>query len=180
MTLPTDNGVVSSPISNLTDLPMNDASNGKANTVVGKLVKSWRVLMQTECNINLFTKMLRLRISTRDIHSFLLKQSRLRKVYKDLDKPLSRSAMRSKLNDSCAFLMRQRRVVNGLKRDLLKSVGNKRFKQKKIIKQVRNKISLEKVEREKSDAIKISRYQILQAKMNEEASESKFQLPASL
>ena len=157
MTLPTDNGdVLLSSTSNLTENPMNTDSNRKANTVVGKLVKNWRILIHTECNINFFTKLLKLNISTRDIHSFILKQAQLRKVLKDLDKPLSRTAMRMKLNDSCAFLMRQRRIVNKAKQDLLKAVGGKRFKQKKIIKQVREKMVLERNVQENKDAFKIS------------------------
>ena len=52
MTLPTDHGAYT-PVANLTYHPMNTVSNGEAKTVVGKLVKNWKILMHTECNVNL-------------------------------------------------------------------------------------------------------------------------------
>ena len=126
-------------------------STGKVNTVVCKLVKNWRLLYSTESNIHLFSNLLSKNICTRDIHSFLFKQAKLRKVHKDMDKPMSRAAMRAKLNDACAFANRQRRVVNQIKRELLKAAGNKKSVQREILKQVRAKLTKEKAEQSKID-----------------------------
>ena len=67
-----------------------------------------------------------------------------------------------------------------MKRDLLIALGNKRFLQKKIIKQIRSKITLEREKQEEVDAKKVSRYQSLQAKIELDVSESKFSIPASI
>ena len=123
---------------------MNIDSNGEVNLVVSELVKNWRKLISSECNIKFFTSLLNNNISTRDIHSFVQKQAELRKVHKKLDKPMTRCAMRSKLNDACAFSVRQRRLVDKIKKRLLNVIGNKRFKFRRIIKQVRAKLEVEK------------------------------------
>ena len=94
----TDQGNLSFPHSNVDDNAMMPLSDGKAKTVVSRLVKSWRQLIGAECNMVFFSKLLSKNISTRDIHSFIKTQAKLRKAYKGLDKPLSRHAMRSKLN----------------------------------------------------------------------------------
>ena len=118
---------------------MNYDSNGKVNSVVSQLVINWRKLIGSECNVHLFATLLKKGISTRDIYSFASKQAKLRKVCKSIDMPLTKTAMRSKLNDACAFSARQRRVVNKLKRELLKATGYKRYKQMKILKQIKEK-----------------------------------------
>ena len=122
-TLTTTDGDVSSPqnLNSLTDA-MNMDSYGKAKPVVSQLVYNWRKLMKAECNVNLFTNLLKLDISTKDIFFFVQKQADMRKVHKDLDKPLSRMGMRSKLNDACAFVCRQKRIVSRLKRELLNPI----------------------------------------------------------
>ena len=83
---------------------MNIDSYGKAKLVVSQLVTNWRRFMKAECNVNLFASLLKLDISTKDIFFFIQKQADMRTVHKDLDKPLSRMGMRSKLNDACAFV----------------------------------------------------------------------------
>ena len=123
---------------------MTPESIGKVDTVKSKLVKAWRQLSQAECNILFFQKLLRKNISTRDIHSFISTQAKLRKVHKGLDKPMSRVAMKAKLNDACAFAVRQRRLVNDFKRKLLFSLGSKKFKHKKVLKQIKLKMMSEK------------------------------------
>ena len=144
MTLTTEQGDSSSPNYNLTVQAMNVNSVGKVNTVVSKLVINWRILMRAECNINLFTQLLRKNVSTRDVYFLVKSQASLRKIHKGLDKPLSRNAMHYKLNDACSFVNRHRRVVTRLKQDLLKANNFKRFKQKKIIRQVKAKIETER------------------------------------
>ena len=136
--------------------------------------------MRAECNVEFFATLLRKNISTRDIHSFLLKQAKLRKVYKGLDKPLSRVATRSKLNDACSFIHRQRRLVNRLKLDVLKATGNRRYKQIKIIGQVKSLIRAEKTTQRENDKVKISRYEELQSEMNLQKSIDEFKIPASI
>ena len=131
-TLTTDKGETSlvEPLENLTSSAMNSSSDGMVKTVVGKLVKSWRQLYSTESNISFFNSLLVKNICTRDIHSFVSKQASLRKIHKGLDKPMTRAAMRAKLNDACAFAHRQKRVVNKIKRELLVAVGHKRYRQR--------------------------------------------------
>ena len=55
------------------------------------------------------------------------------RIYKDFDKSMTRATVRAKLNDACAFSIRQRRDVNKIKRELLKATEYKRFKQRRII-----------------------------------------------
>ena len=95
-------------------------------------------------------------------------------------RPVSRVAMKAKLNDACAFINRQRRVVNKLKRDLLVATGNKRFKQRRILKQIRVKLAKEKQDQILHDNKKVDRYVRLQTEMMKEAQAKKFKLPASL
>ena len=159
---------------------MNYDSDGKVKPVVSELVKNWRKLNSTECNIKLFTSLLNKNISTRDIHSFVQKQADLRKVHKGLDKPMTRAAMRAKLNDACAFSVRQRRIVEKLKKKLFAATGNKRFKQRKIIMQVRVMLEKEKKSQLFKDEEKVKRYALLQSQVDRDAQTKKLELPASL
>ena len=178
-TLTTDLGLPCDSVENLTNTAMNNASNGQVNTVVSKLVKNWRKLVSSECNVRLFRKLLSNDISTRDIYSFVKKQADLKKVHKVMDKPMTKAAMKSKLKDACAFSVRQRRIVNKLKMDLLKATGNKRYTQKRIIRQVKTKIDLEKSQQMQNDDQKFQRYLSLQSRMVLESQSKMFQVPAS-
>ena len=134
----------------------------------------------SECNIDLFSVLLKKGISTRDVHSFVQKQTKLKKVCRDFDKPLSLTAMRSKLNDACSFSHRQRRVVNKLKKDVLKATGFKRYKTMKIVKQVRELVRKEKLVQSQKNKTKIARYEKVQAQINSKVSQEAFKLPASI
>ena len=164
------------PLENLTEA-MNSTSNGKVNAVVGKLVKNWRQLYRSESNVHLFSDLLSKNICTRDIHSFLTKQASLRKVHNNLDKPMSRAAMRAKLNDACSFSYRKKRDVNRIKRELFEATGRKRYLQRKILKQVRSKLLAEKVEQSKINETKVQRYLKLQSQMEEDIQNSPFLVP---
>ena len=180
MTLSTDQkGNLPSTL-NFDDEAMIKESNGKVNTVTSQLVHNWRLLMTSECNVNLFNNLLKNNISTRDIHSFVQKQAGLRKVHKNLDEPLTRAAMRSKVSDACAYILRQKRIVGKLKKDLYMVTGRKRYLQRKIIKQVRDKIEVERAMKTQADLDKVQRYAELQAQMLTSMSESQFIVPASI
>ena len=79
--------------------------------------------------------------------------------------PLSKNAMRSKLNDACAFVLRQKRVVQGLKRDLLKAFSNKRFKHRRVLSQIKAKIEVERKLHLQNDMLKLDRYKKIQAQV---------------
>ena len=164
----------------LTSDAMSSYSDGKVNSVVSELARNWRKLNSSECNVKLFTSLLNKNISTRDIYFFIKKQADLRKVNKGLDRPLSRKAMRSKLNDACAFSVRQRRLVNQLKKKLLLATGNMRFKHRRIIKELRVKLDKEKRLQIQKDELKIKRYVELQAELEKDVQAKKLRLPASL
>ena len=87
--------------------------------------------------IHLFSQLIRLNISTRDVHSFLMAQARLRKT---LNPPMSKAAMKVKLNNAAAYACKLNNEISKLKRALLKATGKKRCKQKRIIMRIRNKI----------------------------------------
>ena len=88
------------------------SSYGEVKAVVGKLVKIWTKLISTESNIHLFSQLIRLNISTRDVNSFLVGQAKLRKIHTSLDPIMSRIAMKAKLNDAAAFSLRLKQEVN--------------------------------------------------------------------
>ena len=88
--------------------------------------------------------------------------------------------MRSKLNVACAFMTKQRRKVNGLKKDLLKALDYKRFNHRRIVKQLRLKLSMEKRSQMDNYLKKIDRYEKLQAQMDRMQSDSQFEIPASI
>ena len=179
-TLTTDQSASLSLKENLLDNTTNVSSCGKAKTVVSKLVKAWRKLNHAECNASFFSSLLSKNISTRDIHSFISKQAGIRKTKKDLDKPLSRKAMRAKLNDACAFANRQKRIVNHLKKELLKAVDMKVYTHRRTIKQIRDKMSLEKKEQMDKDVKKVQRYEAIQSDINTESQKQKLSIPASI
>ena len=179
ISLTTDNGNLF-PVEKLLDNATNPNSCGKANKVVSRLVHSWRLLNRAECNVSFFSKMLCKNISTRDIHSFVKKQASLRKVQKELDKPLSRRALRSKLNDAGAYIVRQKRTVQNLKKELLAAVGNKRYLHRRILKQIREKLTIEKKVQLNKDSLKIKRYESIQAKMDRENRENTFEIPPQI
>ena len=159
---------------------MNTDSCGKAKMVVSKLVKSWRQLNSAECNMTFFSNLLSKNICTRDIHSFILKQAGLRKSIKQLDIPLSKKAMKSKLSDACSFALKQRRMVGNLKRELLQAVGRKRYTHRRIIKQLRDKFSAEKKCQEEKDLEKVQRYLSIQSQMMKQTDENMHSIPASI
>ena len=168
------------PNQNLQDNAMILESGSKENSVVSRLVSNWRKLNSAESNINFFTRLLRLNISTRDIYSFVKTQASLRKVHKGLNRPMSRVAMRAKLNDACAFAMRQRRIVNKTKRDLLAATGNRKHRCRKIIKQIRTKLDKEKFAQREIDDKKVQRYAHLQSEMIKTQNSVKKPIPASI
>ena len=69
----------------LTSSATTQVSCGKVKTVVSQLVKQWRQLISSECNVKLFSNLLSKNISTRNIHSFVSKQAHLRKIHKCLE-----------------------------------------------------------------------------------------------
>ena len=180
LTLITDMEGIPSPKSKFIVDAMTPMSDGKVKAVTSKLVLNWQLLMQTECNVQFFASLLKRNISTHDVHSFVKKQANLRKIYKGLDKPLNKAALRSKLNDACAFVNRQKRVVTRLKQDLLKATEFKKFKHRRILKQIKTKIETERRSKMMSDSQKVDRYAKLQLQMERELAESQFKLPASI
>jgi len=102
------------------------------------------------------------------------------RIYKDFDKSMTRATVRAKLNDACAFSIRQRRDVNKIKRELLKATEYKRFKQRRIINQVRVKMPNESLPQIKKDENKVLRYADLQSKMHQEHQVQELRLPASI
>ena len=88
--------------------------------------------------------------------------------------------MRSKLNDACAMANRLRQDLRRLKLELLQVVDNKRFKQKRLVRQARQKIeSLKHILRAKNEA-KVVRYESLQKRRVEAQETSSFVIPDSL
>ena len=179
-TLTTDHGVNFPPEVELLDKTMNKGSCGVANSVVSKLVKCWRQLNGAECNISFFSNLLSRNISTRDVHSFITKQAGLKKSSKDLDLPLSRKAMRFKLNDACSFASRQRRFLSRLKRELLIAMNNKVYSHRRLIKQIRVKMVAEKKLQEENDMKKFLRYASIQLQLNSDVKNTEFQVSASI
>ena len=156
-TLTTDHGEFLSPEVELLDKTTNQGSCGMAKSVVSKLVKCWRQLNSAECNVTFFSNLLNKNISTRDIHSFIMKQAGLRKVSKDLDLPLSRKAMRAKINDACSFASRQKRLLTKLKKDLLQEMHNKVYAHRRLLKRIREKMIAEKRLQVENDLKKVQR-----------------------
>ena len=158
---------------------MSNCSEGKVKHVVGKLEKCWTKLVHTESNMFLFNELLKRNISTRDVFFFALKQAKIRKIYKKLDPPLSKVAMKSKLNDACAMAHRLRQELNRVRQNLLMATGNRKFKQKKLIKQTRLKIESLRTFLKAKNIDKISRYESLQIKMVDAQEASSFKIPES-
>ena len=159
---------------------LSNCSEGKVKHVVGKLEKCWTKLVHTESNMFLFNELLKRNISTRDVFFFALKQAKIRKIYKKLDPPLSKVAMKSKLNDACAMAHRLRQELNRVRQNLLMATGNRKFKQKKLIKQTRLKIESLRTFLKAKNIDKISRYESLQIKMVDAQEASSFKIPESL
>ena len=101
-------------------------------------------------------------------------------MYKDLDRPLSRAAMRAKLNDACAFVHRQRRFVTRTKQDLLRALDNKKFKFRRIVKGIRENLSFEKASILAKNASKVEHYVKLQLEMESQQSQRSFVVPSSI
>ena len=157
-----------------------NSSEGKVKHVVGKLEDCWIKLAHSESNLFLFNELLKRNISTRDVFYFALKQAKIRKVYKKLDPPLSKTAMKSKLNDACAMTHKLKHKLNKVKDELLAATNNKRFRQKRIIKQVRLKIESLKESLKSKNLDKIARYESLQGRMADAQESMSFTLPESI
>ena len=71
---------------------------------------------------------------------------------------MSKAAMKVKRNDAAAYACRLKNEISKLKRALLKATGNKRYKQKRIIKQIRNKMLENKMELLMENDKKIKRH----------------------
>ena len=75
---------------------------------------------------------------------------------------MSEASMKVKLNDAAAYVCRLKNEISKLKRALLKATGNKRYKQKRIIKQIRNKMLENKMELLMEKDKKIKRHSEIQ------------------
>ena len=172
--------MVSTQLSNLENQAMKHekSSYGQVKAVIGNLVKVWTKLNSTESNIYLFSQLIKRNISTRDVHSFLVKQAKLRKIHTSLDPPMSRAAMKAKLNDAFAHSLRLKQEIVKLKRELLKATGFKRYKQMKIIKQVKSRMNSEKFDLFRENDKKIQRYSDAQKEVLQ--TEAVFSVPDSI
>ena len=116
-----------STFENLHDKTMKTGSSyGKVKSVTGRLVDTWTKLTNTESNIYLFSELIRLGISTNDVHAFLKNQAKLRRINTNLDPPMSKSAMKAKLSDAVSFLNRLKQsVAKALKYTLIPHMQEK-------------------------------------------------------
>ena len=71
---------------------------------------------------------------------------------------MSKASMKVKLNDAAAYACKLNNEISKLKRALLKATGNKCYKQKRIIKQIRNKMLENKMELLMENDKKIKRH----------------------
>ena len=123
---------MSSEIINLfKTVPVVQAQKNK--TVEGQLWGTYRALAEAEGNVHFMSKLKTLGLATNDVRNFAEKQTIHKKLNKEIDFKVLKSAMRSKLSDACAFTKKLRQIKNTQKNRLTKKYQGNRSKGRRII-----------------------------------------------
>ena len=102
-------------------------------TVEGRLWTTLKALAAEEGNIRLFNTLMNKGLATNDVRNFTNKQLKHRKVIKCADYKTRKSAMKSKLADSLAFVARLRQQRNALKKKVLKKHAENKSHGKQVM-----------------------------------------------
>ena len=112
---------------------------GKRKTVEEQLARTTRLLIDTESNISLFSKMIKNGLATNDIYNFVRNQSCLRKTTNRMDYKLMKSNMRQKLNDACSYASKLRQNKKVLLDKLYRKHAENKIRAKRVVKRLREK-----------------------------------------
>ena len=81
-------------------------------------------LTETNANVRMFRRMIKERVATNDIRTFLSSQMAMKRAPSKLDLKLLKQLMRSKLNDLCAYAKRLRQLRDKQRLQLFKQHKN--------------------------------------------------------
>ena len=127
---------------------------GKRKTVEEQLLKTTRLLIDTESNIALFSKMIKHGLSTNDVYNFVRNQSDLRKSSNRVDYKLMKNNMRQKLNDACSYATKLRQNRKALLDKLFKKHVENRTRARKVVEHLKEKSRRQKERNRKRDSEK--------------------------
>ena len=129
-------------------MKMKEASNGGdiLDRKTSELQEIHMKVMKDECRMWLLKRLLSLKLSTRDIYSFVLNQANQRVEDDILDMSTSKCAMRSKIRDIGRTLYKAYRERRRKEQEILELLDGKCFTLLKKLRNVRVKV---KKEREK-------------------------------
>ena len=117
-------------VDNLDSVP---AMAPRTKTVEGRLKETLRNLAATEAKLHLFSILKRLGLGTNDIANFVTKQTIHKKVIKNVDGRVQRSAMQSKIMDAAAYAKRLRQDKNTLRQRIYKKYQGNKSMGKKVV-----------------------------------------------
>ena len=113
----------------------DDVANIKA-----KLKEVHIKIMEEEERIRLLKNLRKKGLFTRDILAFIIKQSEKRLCDKSIDTLTAGRAMNSKIRDATRSLHQRRKECSQLKTQCLVNFGNKRYKLRRLVKNIKKNI----------------------------------------
>ena len=138
-------------VSGSVDIVDNGPSEAQmTKTVEGRLGETLYKLAVTEGNLHLLFTLKKLGLSTNDVTSFVEKQAIHKRILRQTDNKVRKTAMQSKITDALAYAKRLRQEKNKLRQRIFKKYQDNRSKGKRIVngqlrlyRQVKNKEYLE-------------------------------------
>ena len=103
-----------------------------------KLREIYLQIATAEARIWLFRQLLDRNIATRDVQSFVETQADLKRESKNLDMATITAAMRAKYKDTIENLGRLRKEGSSIRSDLLRDIGGKKHKLRRVMKSIKN------------------------------------------
>ena len=113
---------------------MTSSCKKKAKPVEKLLKDTMMKLTEANAVTRMFRLMIRSKVATNDVRNFLQNQMKMRRISKGIDYKLLKNSMRSKLNDSCAYVKRLKQERSRLKTQLFKMYKNRKAKALRVLK----------------------------------------------
>ena len=143
-----------------------------AKKVEELLEKTCRSLNETEVNIGLFGKMIRNGVATNDVRSFVSNQAELKRADHEINRSLTKKAMRSKFVDACALARRLRFRKFELRDQLVSEFNYSKKRCRTLVKKTMGKLSNHR-HKHKMKAIK--KYDHCEMKMRKDKDHKNFE-----
>ena len=138
--------------------------------VEGKLATVTRRIVEAEARVKLFRNLRNKGLCTKDIFQAAMAQLRSRRVMNKLDRAAIKRDMSVKIRDSSAHLFRLKEQKEAARRELLTVLGGRRYKLKKLTREINREADVYRKKLESSYKKKIDHYKLKQKELPDQQS----------